>query len=369
MNRITCLLGNVLDAFGVLSELTRYTSVFIRGLLTPKARLAARLLAAESQVAVYKLRLQQKKDPRPRFTPGFRLLWVALSSCWGGWKEHVHLMQPATVKKWHTQAFRYYWRHKSRRRLGRPPIGQQMRDLIHRLSYENPLWGAGQIRGTLVLLGYDPPCEDTIRKYMVRPKDPREKSTTWLPFLRNHLEVTWAMDFFTVVTLNFRFLYTFVVLDHGRRTVVHLATTYHPSMLWVIQQLREATPFGHQPRYMLRDNDEIYGNGVGEFLRGCGIEEVRTAYRSPWQNPYIERFVGTLRRELLDHVIVLSARHLTRLLDEYINEYYHVARPHQGLDGATPAPGEAPDPIDGQSKLVAFPVCGGLHHRYERVAA
>ena len=140
-------------------------------------------------------------------------------------------------------------------------------------------------------------------------------------------------------------------------------------MEWVIQQLREATPFGHQPRYLFRDNDGIYGDGVRAVLDRCTIEEVRTAYRSPWQSPYVERFVGTLRRELLDHVIVLSERHLNRLLRDFIDDYYHVARPHQGLDGDTPIAGKKPKPIEGSSKLISFPVRGGLHHRYERVAA
>jgi len=231
------------------------------------------------------------------------------------------------------------------------------------------LWGAERIRDTLRLLGYDPPCEDTIRKYMIKPRNPPEKSTTWLPFLRNHLDVSWAMDFFTVVTASFAFLYVFVVLDHGRRKVIRFAITYHPSMEWAVQQLREAMPFGRQPRYMFRDNDGIYGHGVRAFLNGCGIEEVRTAFMSPWQNPYVERFVGTLRRELLDHVIVLSESHLNRLLREFVDEYYHVARPHQGLHGKTPVAGEKPVQIDGASKVISFPVCGGLHHRYERVAA
>ena len=177
------------------------------------------------------------------------------------------------------------------------------------------------------------------------------------------------MDFFTVVTANFAFLYVFLVLQHGRRKLIHFATTYNPSMEWVIQQLREATPFGEQPRYMFRDNDGIYGHGVKAFLDSCGIEEVRTAFKSPWQNPFIERFVGTLRRELFDHVIVLSERHLNRLLRDYIDNYYHVARPHQGLNGETPVVGKTPAPINGPSKLISFPVCGGLHHRYERVAA
>ena len=138
-------------------------------------------------------------------------------------------------------------------------------------------------------------------------------------------------------------------------------------MAWVILQLREATPFGRQPRYLLRDNDGIYGQGVRKFLDSCNIEEVRTAYRSPWQNPCIERFVGTLRRELLDHVIVLSERHLNRLLREYID--YHSARPHQGLDGDTPVATKKPRVAAGSLNLISFPICGGLHHRYERAAA
>ncbi len=175
-----------------------------------------------------------------------------------------------------------------------------MRDLIRKLSQENPLWSAERIEDTLQLLGCDPPCSDTIRKYMSRPKTLPDKPTTWLPFLRNHLEVSWA---------------------------------------------------------------------TRKFLDSCNIEEVRTAYRSPWQNPYIERLFGTFRRELLDHVIVLSERHLNRLLREYIEQYYHSARPHQGLDGDTPDNTRSPEVIDGPFKLISFPICGGLHHRYERVAA
>ena len=140
-------------------------------------------------------------------------------------------------------------------------------------------------------------------------------------------------------------------------------------MDWVIQQLREATPWSLKPRYLFRDNDGLYGYGVRAFLDRCGIEEVRIAYRSPWQNPFIERFIGTLRRELLDHVIVLSQSRLDRLLREYIDEYYHVARPHQGLDRDTPVPQEKTELVAGPTKLISTPVIGGLHHRYVRVAA
>ena len=243
-----------------------------------------------------------------------------------------------------------------------------MQALIRRLSRENPLWGAERIHQTLLLLGSAAPGEDTVRKYIVKACSPRQRSTTWLPFLRNHLDVSWAIDFFTVTTFNFVVLYVFLVFDHGRRKVIHFAITKNPSMDWVIQQLRESMPFGLQPKYLFRDNDGIYGNGVKAFLKSCGIEEVRTAYRSPWQNPFVERYVGTLRREMLDHVIILSQRHLERLLREFIEEYYHMARPHQGLDGDTPVPHTKPE-ISGPSKLISIPILGGLHHRYVRVAA
>jgi len=177
------------------------------------------------------------------------------------------------------------------------------------------------------------------------------------------------MDFFTATTLSFATIYVFLVFEHGRRRVVHFATTCHPTMQWVIQQLRNATPFGSQPRFLFRDNDGIYGKGVSLFLESSGIREVRTALRSPWQSPYIERFIGTLRRELLDHVVVLNRHHLERLLNEFIAEYYHIARPHQGLDGDTPIPRSRAPATGGSEMLVSIPVLRGLHHRYERRAA
>ena len=271
--------------------------------------------------------------------------------------------------KWHDRACRLWWRRKSRSKGGRPPISQEMRALIRRLSRENVLWSAERIHGHLVLLGFDPPCPDTIRKYMVRPEGGTEKSQNWLTFLRNHTHVSWGMDLFTVSTIRFQILYVFVVLNHARRQVIHVAVAAHPTMAWVIQQLREAMPFGIQPTYLFRDNDGIYGDEVTRFLKGTGIEEVRTAFRCPWQNPFVERYGGTLRRELLDPVIVLSEEHLKRLLKEYIEEYYHIARPHHGLDGETPFPTDKPELVTGPSRLVSIPVAGGLHHRYIRVAA
>jgi hypothetical protein len=204
---------------------------------------------------------------------------------------------------------------------------------------------------------------------MLRPPRPRKPSTTWLPFLRNHLDASWAIDFCIVPTLSFRPLLIFVVLEHGHRKVLHWAVTPAPSMTWVVQQLREAMPYGVQPHCLFRDNDGIYGHGVRAFLDSCDIQEVRTAYHSPWQNPYVEGCVVTLRRKLLDHVIVLNERHLERLLPKFIENYYHAERPHQGLDGDTPIPHTTPPVFTGLAKLVATPVLAGLHHTYRRVAA
>ena len=183
---------------GTLWGLARYALRFCWGLLLPKAVLAARILAAESQLALEMNRSGGGNEKRRQFTPAFRLLWVALSKFLGGWEDLAHLMKPETVKRWHTTAFRLFWRWRSR--PGRRPIPDEMQELIRRLSRENPLWGPDRIRDLLLLLGYHAPCAESIRKYMPKPRTPRSPSTTWLPFLRNHLEVSWAIDFFTVTS-------------------------------------------------------------------------------------------------------------------------------------------------------------------------
>lgn len=348
-------------------RLLRYLATFLWALCRPRVALAAEILALQSQLAACRERLERQNISKPRFDPAFRILWVLFSKVLDRWEHLAHLMQPATVKRWHTRAFRVYWRRKSK--PGRPPIPAEMQGLIRRLSRENPIWSAERIRDTLALLGLDPPCADTVRKYMARPRRPRRSSIHWKAFLHNHLDISWAMDFFTVYTVSFRILYVFLILEHGRRIVRHFAVTETPHMEWVVQQLRNATPFGEQPRYLFRDNDGIYGPGVPKFLRSSGIEEVRTAYRSPWQNPYCERVIGTLRRELLDHVIVRGEDHLERLLRTFLAEYYHPARPHMGLERRTPLLAARPAPTSGPTKIISIPILGGLHHRYERVAA
>jgi putative transposase len=244
--------------------------IFVSAFFRRRASLGCELVALRSQLTFYKESIRHKKQPRPRFNPAFRLLWVLLSTAWGGWKPAAELMKPKTILKWQQDAFLQWWRWKSRRKGGRPAISPEMRALIRRLSRENILWTAETIHGHLLRLGFDPPCPDTIRKYIVRPKGGTGKSQSWLTFLRNHMPVSWAMDFFTVPTLCFQVLYVFVVLNHSRRQVVHFRVTAYPTIAWVIQQLREALPFGLQPTYLFRDNDGIYGEEESRFLVGTG---------------------------------------------------------------------------------------------------
>ncbi|HEY2837667.1 MAG TPA: integrase core domain-containing protein, partial [Pirellulales bacterium] len=229
--------------------------------------------------------------------------------------------------------------------------------LIRRMSRDNPLWGAPRIQSELRLLGHDF-AESTIALYMDRRYKP--PSPNWKTFLANHLPEIAAIDFFVVPTASFRLLYCFVVLGLDRRRVLHFNVTANPSAQWTAQQAVEAFPYDAAPRFLQRDRDGIYGDDFRRRIKNLGIEEVVSAPRSPWQNPYVERFIGTLRRELLDHVIVLNETHLERLLADYL-DYYHQSRTHQSLDCNAPERRIVEPPEGG--KVVAIPQVGGLHHR------
>jgi transposase InsO family protein len=260
--------------------------------------------------------------------------------------------------------FKLYWRWKSKAgKVGRPNIHHEILALIRRMSRENPIWGAPRILSELRLLGYDV-AQSTVAKYMVRlPKPP---SLPWKTFLREQAHEIAACDFFTVPAVAFRVLYCFVVLSHDRRRVIHFNVTEHPSSQWTAQQIVEAFPYDDVPKYLLRDNDSIYGEAFRQRVKSLGIKEVRTAYRSPWQNPFVERLVGSVRRECLNHAIVLSERHLKRILREYF-DYYNYSRAHMSLAGNSPLPRKVEPPDRG--KVIAIPQASGLHHRYTRVAA
>lgn len=272
------------------------------------------------------------------------------------------MVQPQTVIGWHRAGFRLFWRWRSRGG-GRPQIDRDLIDLIRQMWQANPTWGSPRIRDELAKLGLQV-SDSTVRKY--RPKGLRSTSQSWRTFLRNHAKQIIAVDFFTVPTLTFRVLFVFVILAHERRKVLHFAVTETPSAFWAGQQLVDAFPFQVPPRYLLRDRDGIYGAEFGNRVAGLAMEQKLISAHSPWQNPYVERLIGTFRRECLDHVIVLNQQHLDIVLHDYL-EYYHRSRTHRSLARDCPIPRPVEDADGG--KVIELPLLGGLHHRYTRQAA
>jgi transposase InsO family protein len=242
-------------------------------------------------------------------------------------------------------------------------VAAEIRNLIRNMSQANPLWGAPRIHGELLKLGIEV-AQSTVAKYLRRPRKP--PSQTWRTFLANQLEQMASIDFFVVPTATFRILFVFVVLSHERRRVLHFRVTEHPSQEWTMRQLREAFPWDHACRYLVRDRDAIYGGDLVAMTKGLGMEEVITAPRSPWQNPYVERLIGSVRRGCLDHVIVWNERSLCRTLERYF-AYYQRSRTHLALAKDAPESRVVEKPERG--RVVAIPQLGGLHHRYQRQAA
>ncbi len=338
--------------------LARAIALIFHGLLRSRASLALENLALRQQLAVLR-----RSVKRLRIRPRDRIFWVLLRRYCTDWRTHLILVKPETVVGWHRLGFRLFWRWKSRRG-GRPKIPREVIDLIHRMARENPTWGAPRIQSELRLLGYEV-ADSTVARYM--PRRPRGPSSqTWRTFLRNHLRCTAACDFFVVPTVTFRLLYCFVILAHDRRRIVHFNVTPHPSAEWTAQQIIEAFPAnGREPKYLLRDRDSIYSPAFRARVRRMEICEVVTARRSPWQNPYAERVIGSIRRECLDRMIVLGEEHLLSILRSYVL-YYNESRCHLSLDRNSPLPREVEPPSKG--KVVAIPQVGGLHHRYARAA-
>ena len=326
--------------------------------LRSRASLELELVALRHQVTV----LRRQRPGRPRLFSTDRLLWVWLYRIWPQVLNTMVLVKPATVVQWHRKGFRLYWRRRSRR-LGRPRMSREIRDLIRKMSLANPLWGAPRIHGELLKLGIDV-SQATVGRYL--PWRPKVPSPTWRSFLHNHMHDTAAVDMFVVVTARFQLLYALVVLGHERRTVIHFDVTRNPTQGWLARQITEAFPWDTAPRFLLRDRDASYGQTFRDRVQAMAIEEVVTAPRSPWQNAYVERIIGSIRRECLDHVIVFDERHLRRVLSAYF-EYHHRSRTHLSLDKDCPEPRPIQPPSAGT--VVAFPQVGGLHHRYERRAA
>jgi putative transposase len=349
----------------------------LRATLVSRGSLALENLALRQQLASY-----ARTQKRPRLKPEDRAFWVALSRVWQGWRSPLAFVKPATVVDWHRRGFRRYWRWRSRK-PGRPRIPAEHITLIRRISTDQPGWGEDRIADELAIKLGIRHSTSTIRRYMVRRREPRG-GQTWRTFIRNHASQIFAVDLLTQPTVFFTVVYIFVVMEIASRRIVLINATTSPGLHWVKQQIRQATEWGKTPRFLLHDNDGVLGQfrdrkprGKKEHRYRChldlwladvmGIEGIPIPYRAPNASPHIERFNRSLREEALDHFIFLNTEHVRRVCAEY-GEFYNGARPSQALHAIPDPYPELSTPPRTSGKLIALPVLGGVQHDY-RLAA
>jgi transposase InsO family protein len=320
-------------------------------------------LAVEILVLRHQLNVRQQHAPRRKLQLRWidRALFIWLYRRCPRILDAIKIVRPETVVRWHRKGITAYWRWKSRPRGGRPRIAKELRELIRRMSLENPLWGACKIHGELLKLGIEV-AQSTVSIYMVpRPDRP---SQTWKTFVCNHMEGIAAIDLFVVPTITFQQLFAFLVLRYERRQMMWFAVTHNPTAEWLARQITEAFPWGSAPKYLIRDNDQAFGSVFKARVRAMGIRDRPTSFRSPWQNGYVERLIGSIRRECTDHLIVFNAEHLRAFWRNTAPIiYYNEMRVHVSLGKDAPDP----RPIERFGEIVAYPILGGLHHRYARI--
>jgi transposase InsO family protein len=338
----------------MLAFLTRIV-LALRSVLDGRASREAEILVLRQQLMV----LGRKSRKRVRLRNIDRLILVWLYRIFPSVLDAIVVVKPETVIRWHRRGFQAYWHWRSRRLGGRPKIDREIRDLIRRMNRENPLWGAPRIHGELLMLGIEV-SESTVGRYMVRTRRP--PSQGWKTFLRNHAAGIASIDLFVVRTISFKLLYGLVILRHARRRLVTIAVTTNPTAEWIANQLTDAFPWDEAPLHLIRDRDEAYGTSYRRRVHAMGIRDHPTAPRSPWQNGHVERLIGSIRRECIDHVIVIGEAHLRRVLKAYAS-YYNQLRTHLSLNK------DAPHSRSAQlvGPIAALPVLGGLHHQYVRV--
>src|SRR5450830_476785 len=319
-----------------------------------KSRLEAENAVLRHQLIV----LRRKVRGRVRLTNNDRWFLIQLYRWFPSISQVLTIVQPETIVRWHRAGFRWYWRWKSRSLGGRPQIETDLRALIRRMSVDNPLWGAPRIHGELLKLGFEV-AQSSVAKYMVRRHGP--PSQGWRTFLRNHAPDIAAMDLFVVPTIGFDLLYAFVIIRLDRRDLVGINVTTNQTAEWIARQLTEAFPWNEAPLYVIRDRDRIYGTVVTRRLRAMGIRDKPIAPASPWQNGFSERLIGSIRRECLDHIVVLGEAYLRRILRSYAR-YYNDIRTHRSLDKDAPAV----RPVQRTGILSSHAILGGLHHHYVR---
>jgi transposase InsO family protein len=320
-----------------------------------KSRLEAENAALRHQLIV----LRRKVQGRARLTNSDRWFFIQLYRWFPSILQVVKVVQPETLVRWHRAGFRRYWCWKSRPVGGRPQINAELCALIRRMSIENPLWGAPRIHGELLKLGFEV-AQSTVAKYIVKRRGP--PSQGWRTFLRNHVPEVAAMDLFVVPTVGFDLLYAFIIIRLDRRDLVWINVTTNPTAEWIARQLTEAFPWHEAPRYLIRDRDRIYGEVARQRIRAMGIRDKPIAPASPWQNGFAERLIGSIRRECVDHIVVLGEAHLRRILKTYAG-YYNKIRTHRSLDKDAPAF----RPVQRVGNIASHAILGGLHHHYVRI--
>jgi putative transposase len=324
-------------------------------------------LLAENALLRHQLIILRRQVKRPVYRKTDRLLLILLARMTRTWKQALFLIQPETLLRWHRELFRWFWKRKSKAHSQGPRLSPETISLIKEMAAKNRLWGAERIRGELLKLNIRV-SKRTIQKYMwqVRPK--HTHGQMWKTFLHNHAADVWACDFLQVTDLFFRPIFAFFLIELKSRKVVHVNVTRTPTDSWVAQQLREATPYGEGPKYLIRDNDCKFGPSFARVAMTSNVNVLRTPYRTPRANAVCERFLGSVRRECLNHFFILQEKQLQRLLKAYV-VYFNQARPHQGLEQRIPNSSVPLAPLPNQpNQVIALPVLGGLHHDYHRVA-
>ncbi len=336
----------------LMGDMLRLIWWVVIGLFRSRTSLEAEIVALRHQLNV----LRRKSTKRLAFSNFDRLIFAGLYRIAPNVLNALVIVKPETVIGWHRAGFRLFWRWKSRSRGGRPKVPLEIRQLIRDMSLANPLWGAPRIHGELLKLGIEI-GQTSVAKYMARRRKP--PSQGWKTFLRNHADGIALMDLFVVPTLSFRLLYGLMILKHGRRHMIWLGVTAHPTAEWIARQLTEAYGWEPVPRYIIRDRDSVYGEIFKQRLRAMGIRDRPTSARSPWQNGYAERLIGSIRRDCLDHVVVFSERHLRTLLGCY-QTYYNECRTHLSLGKDAPFSRA----VEVRGRIAVNPILGGLHHQY-----
>ncbi len=340
-------------------ELLWLLLTILRAVVRPRQDLVLENLLLRHQLVL--LTRPTRSRPGTRLRVWDKLLWVLARRFCHGWHGHLAFVTPDTVVRWHRQGWRLFWRWKSRSRGGRPHLTAEVRELIASMSRDNHLWGTERIRGELLKLGIVV-SNRSIRRY--RWRGPAQaRSQTWRTFLHNHAHHIWAADLLTVPTLTFKSLYVLVFIAHDRRELVHVNVTASPTAAWVWRQVIEATPWGRTPRHLLRDRDALYGRDFRQRARRIGIDAIASPIHAPKANSIVERVIGTLRRECLDHLVVLNEQHLMAIVHEIVG-YYNQERPHRTLGLETPE--RRLRPVIGAIR--SHPILNGLHHVYERAA-